>query len=85
MRILLVKPCPDAMQFGLAPFFQTEPLGLMYLAAALRPHGHAVQVADMRFESRGISEILQDIRPDLVAISCLHILEAPAWRFALPS
>jgi len=66
------------MQFGLAPFFQTEPLGLMYLAAALRPHGHAVQLADMRFERRGIAAILRAFRPDVVAISCLHILEAPA-------
>src|SRR6476661_5765025 len=78
MRVLLVKPRPDAMQFGLAPFFQTEPLGLLYLAAALRPHGHEVMLADMRFERRRIAAILRGWRPDLVAISCLHILEAPA-------
>jgi len=66
------------MQFGLAPFFQTEPLGLMYVAAALRPFGHAVVLADMRYERRGIVEILRETRPDVVAISCLHILEAPA-------
>jgi hopanoid C-3 methylase len=78
MRILLIKPRPDAMQFGLAPFFQTEPLGLLYLAAALRPHGHHVALADMRFERRSVAQVLRDARPDLVAISCLHILEAPA-------
>lgn len=78
MRILLIKPRPDAMQFGLAPFFQTEPLGLLYLAAALRPHGHQVDLADMRFERRSMVQVLRDARPDLVAISCLHILEAPA-------
>jgi radical SAM superfamily enzyme YgiQ (UPF0313 family) len=49
----------------------------MYLAAALRPAGHSVTLADMRFERRTIPEILRDSRPDLVAISCLHILEAP--------
>ncbi|MGA2742487.1 MAG: cobalamin-dependent protein, partial [Bryobacteraceae bacterium] len=78
MRILLVRPRPDAVQFGLAPFFQTEPLGLMYLAAALRPAGHSVMMADMRFERRSIGAILREWRPDIVAISCLHILEAPA-------
>ena len=78
MRILLVRPCPDTAQFGLGPFFQTEPLGLMYLAAALRPAGHSVMLADMRFERRGIAGILRQFQPDLVAISCLHILEAPA-------
>ncbi len=83
MRILLLRPYPETAQFGLAPFFQTEPLGLMYLAAALgsadpRPAGHSVQLADMRFERRQIAEILRQWPPDLVAISCLHILEAPA-------
>ncbi|HKV79044.1 MAG TPA: radical SAM protein [Candidatus Sulfotelmatobacter sp.] len=78
MRILLLRPYPETAQFGLSPFFQTEPLGLMYLAAGLRSAGHSVQLADMRFERRGISQILRKWPPDLVAISCLHILEAPA-------
>jgi radical SAM superfamily enzyme YgiQ (UPF0313 family) len=50
----------------------------MYLAAALRGAGHSVQLADMRFERRGVTQILRRWPPDLVAISCLHILEAPA-------
>ncbi len=78
MRILLLRPYPETAQFGLAPFFQTEPLGLMYLAAALRSAGHSVHLADMRFERRRITDILRESQPDLVAISCLHILEAPA-------
>lgn len=78
MRILLLRPYPETAQFGLAPFFQTEPLGLMYLAAALRSAGHSVYLADMRFERRGVTQILRQWPADLVAISCLHILEAPA-------
>jgi len=78
LRILLLRPYPETAQFGLAPFFQTEPLGLMYLAAALRGAGHSVLLADMRFERRSIAQILRQWPPDLVAISCLHILEAPA-------
>jgi radical SAM superfamily enzyme YgiQ (UPF0313 family) len=77
VRILLLRPYPETAQFGLSPFFQTEPLGLMYLAAALRLAGHSVLLADMRFERRGIAKILRDCQPDLAAISCLHILEAP--------
>lgn len=50
----------------------------MYLAAALRSAGHSVHLADMRFERRGITQILRQWPADLVAISCLHILEAPA-------
>jgi hypothetical protein len=65
VRILLLRPYPETAQFGLSPFFQTEPLGLMYLAAALRQAGHSVQLADMRFERRGIAEILRESRPDL--------------------
>ena len=80
MRILLLRPRPDDLRFGLAPFFQTEPLGLMYVAGALRPFGHQVQLADLRFErnDNDIVEILRRGRPDLVAISCLHILEVPS-------
>lgn len=76
MRILLLRPSQETSQFGLAPFFQTEPLGLLYLAAALRQSGHSVTLADMRFERRSIPAILRESQPDLVAISCLHILEA---------
>lgn len=78
MRILLLRPCPDDLQFGLAPFFQTEPLGLMYVAGALRPFGHQVDLADMRFEHKSIVQILRESRPELVAVSCLHILEVPS-------
>src|SRR4030095_13558708 len=50
MKILLIKPKPDSFQFGLAPFFQTEPLGLQYVAASLEQAGHSVEIWDMRFE-----------------------------------
>jgi hopanoid C-3 methylase len=50
----------------------------MYLAAALRRARHSVHLADMRFERRSIAQIVRQWPADLVAISCLHILEAPA-------
>lgn len=78
MKILLVKPRPDAVQFGLAPFFQTEPLGLEYIAAELAHGGHSVTTVDLRFERRRFRDILARERPALVGIACLHILDAPA-------
>ena len=78
MKILLVKPRPTAVQFGLAPFFQTEPLGLEYISTALLRNGHSVRVVDLRFERQGMAAILRKVQPDIVGISCLHILDAPA-------
>ena len=78
MRILLVKPRPTAVQFGLAPFFQTEPLGLEYIATALAAHGHSVRVVDMRFERSRVAAILSAFRPEVVGIACLHVLDVPA-------
>ncbi len=77
MRVLLLKPRPTAAQFGLAPFFQTEPLGLEYIAAALMPAGHRVRIVDFRFERRPLSRILNEFRPDVAGIACLHILDVP--------
>ena len=78
MRVLLVKPRPTAVQFGLAPFFQTEPLGLEYVASALLAAGHQVRIVDLRFERRPLARILRGFTPRVVGIACLHILDAPA-------
>lgn len=78
MKVLLVKPRPDAVQFGLAPFFQTEPLGLEYIAAELEHRQHSVATVDLRFEKQRFESILRRQRPAVVGIACLHILDAPA-------
>ncbi|MCL4488922.1 MAG: B12-binding domain-containing radical SAM protein [Chloroflexi bacterium] len=78
MRVLLLKPRPSAVQFGLAPFFQTEPLGLEYIAAALGRNGHLVRIVDMRYERAPLTRLLSTFRPRVVGISCLHILDAPS-------
>jgi radical SAM superfamily enzyme YgiQ (UPF0313 family) len=78
MNVLLVKPRPDAVQFGLAPFFQTEPLGLEYIAAELQHRDHSVATVDLRFERRRFRQVLRRRRPAVVGIACLHILDAPA-------
>jgi radical SAM superfamily enzyme YgiQ (UPF0313 family) len=83
MRVLLIKPSSSAIDFGLAPFFQTEPLGVEYVAAALVRRGHAVSVADLRFDRRTAARLIRDHAPDIVGLSCVHVLEADATaRFA---
>ncbi len=78
MRVLLIKPSSSAIDFGLAPFFQTEPLGVEYVAAALARHGHLVSVADLRFDRRSIRRLVSGHAPDVVGLSCVHVLEADA-------
>jgi radical SAM superfamily enzyme YgiQ (UPF0313 family) len=80
MRVLLVKPAPASVDFGLAPFFQTEPLGLQYVASALARRGHAPTVIDQRFDRRPLRRILERVRPDLVGVSAVHILDTDAAR-----
>jgi hypothetical protein len=57
LRVLLVKPRTLALHFGLAPFFQTEPLGLEYISAALGACGHQC------FERRSIAQLVKFFRP----------------------
>ncbi|MBE2886601.1 B12-binding domain-containing radical SAM protein [Geobacter anodireducens] len=74
MNILLLRPHPGNDRFGLGPFFRVEPLGLEYIGAALRAHGHTVSAADLRFRP-GAATWVRRTRPRLVGISCLHALE----------
>ena len=74
MKVLLLRPHPGNERFGLAPFFRVEPLGLEYIAAALRARGHAPVVADLRF-APGAAAWVRRARPQVVGISCPHSLE----------
>ncbi|HYL82505.1 MAG TPA: radical SAM protein [Candidatus Acidoferrum sp.] len=74
MRVLLLRPDPGNERFGLGPFFRVEPLGLEYVGAALRAHGHEPTVADLRFRPSADAWVRRT-RPRLIGISCLHSLE----------
>jgi len=78
LRVLLVKPRNSTVHFGLAPFFRTEPLGLEYISGALQAHGHNVSIVDMCFEYRSIAKLIKSLKPELIGISCLHILDLAA-------
>ena len=74
MNVLLLRPNPGNERFGLGPFFRVEPLGLEYVAAALRARGHVPSIADLRFGSTA-ARWARRARPQLVGISCMHALE----------
>src|SRR5512144_2379462 len=74
MNILLFRPDPGNERFGLGPFFRVEPLGLEYVAAALRARGHQPSVVDLRFGDSA-ARWVRRTRPALVGISCMHALE----------
>lgn len=79
MEVLLVRPSAHE-RFGLGPFFRTEPLGLEYLAAAIRVRGHDVAIVDLRLErsSHGARRALRGRRPALVGISAIHTIDLPS-------
>src|SRR5205085_6263333 len=74
MDVLFIRPDPGNERFGLGPFFRVEPLGLEYIAAALKRSGTNVTVVDERF-GRSLASWLGRTRPRVVGISSLHALE----------
>ena len=91
MNILLVRPDPGNDRFGLGPFFCVEPLGMLYIGAALRAAGHVVELVDLRFGG-SVARSARRLHADIVGISCMHALEydmalacATAVKRAIPS
>lgn len=74
MNVLLFRPDPGNERFGLGPFFRVEPLGLEYVAAALRERGHEPTIVDLRF-GHSVRGWVRRTRPRVVGISCMHALE----------
>jgi radical SAM superfamily enzyme YgiQ (UPF0313 family) len=74
MNVLLVRPDPGNERFGLGPFFRVEPLGLEYIAAALRRAGHEPAIVDLRF-GRRLARAIRETRPRIVGLSGMHALE----------
>lgn len=74
VNALFIRPDPGNERFGLGPFFRVEPLGLEYIAAALRELDVDVAVVDERF-GPGLASCIRRTRPRVVGISSLHALE----------
>ncbi len=68
MRVLLIRPNSKWLVTYI-------PIGLGYLADAVRKLGHDVSILDARFERRDSEEVMrqiEEIQPDVVGISALH-------------
>ena len=72
-EVLLLRPRTGNERFGLGPFFRVEPLGLEYVAAALRARGTSVQVRDDRLEPA--LRLRRAPRARVIGLSCMHALE----------
>jgi len=69
--------------------YPVQPLGAIYIAAALREKGHEVKLLDLNFVddfTKEIALILNELRPDLVGISIRNIDNTayPNMEFYLP-
>lgn len=63
MKVLLVNP---PSRFWLFP-----PLGLAYIASAVKQNNHEVQILDMTAEpDRNLSDLVRSFSPDVVGLSC---------------
>jgi radical SAM superfamily enzyme YgiQ (UPF0313 family) len=70
MKILLISVNRERMPF---PVF---PLGLAYMAKALREEGHPIEVMDLCFSQEGSNDLnntLHRFRPDLIGISLRNL------------
>lgn len=68
MKVLLIRPKPDPRTIGLQHVMVVEPLELLYVGAALLPE-HQVVVYDMILEKASLESILDQEKPDLVALT----------------
>lgn len=88
-RVLLIK----CHEHDVDPYAVSHPLGLMYLSAWLKRHGHDTQVLDTRLDlldAGAVAERARAFAPDIVGLSALLIEArcfhnyAAALRSALP-
>lgn len=78
MRVLLIRPTYDLK--SISPNF---PIGLAYLAASLREHGHSPRILDLPLEAQPLEKLRQCLRSDsypLVGISALTVQYPGARR-----
>lgn len=69
MKILLVRPKPDAETIGLQDVMICEPLELEYIGAYVKELGHEVVIIDMIIETKPISYFIHKHKPDVVGIT----------------
>lgn len=69
MKILLVRVKPHPRSVNLQSFMICEPLELEYSYAALKDHGHEVDIVDLIIDRRSFSSILKTKPYDMVCFT----------------
>jgi radical SAM superfamily enzyme YgiQ (UPF0313 family) len=85
MKILLINPNPRG-QPATATYLSPAPLGLLYIAAALRQAGYErINILDARVRDLGYDEVLTQIKefsPDIVGVSSMSLEAREAHALA---
>lgn len=63
MRVLLIYPKPD-----LAPFYMQAPMGILYLAGAMKER-HQVRLYDANIDETPLESVISDFDPHVVGVS----------------
>jgi radical SAM superfamily enzyme YgiQ (UPF0313 family) len=77
MRVLLASP-----ESGVWSSRKHIPLGLGYLAAVLRQHGHPVDIYDAAVEVESLEEVVRRGGYEVLGITAVTPLIADAWKMA---
>jgi len=91
MNVVLINPpLLDTTKRGLGPvawnlFYNSAPLGLLYIASFIRKKGHKVSVIDAAAEGLSAGNIikrLEPLKPSVVGITTLTVSAVSAYRLA---
>jgi radical SAM superfamily enzyme YgiQ (UPF0313 family) len=88
MKVCLITPPFDIIKEGYGSKVRNKrygywpPLGVGYLGASLKAHGHEVEIIDsppLRYSNKDILERLKESKPDLIGISSLTATKDQAY------
>ncbi len=80
--VLLIQPPPQTKNKGGS---LAEPIGLEYVGAQLRAHGHTADIIDAWVDQLDVEQVADLVRrrkPDVVGITATSVLMPNAWRVA---
>lgn len=69
MKVLLARVKPHKLTVNLQSFMVCEPLELEYSYAALKSHGHEVEILDLILERKSFDKLLKGKNYDLVCFT----------------
>ena len=78
MRVMLLNRATQNFISVSRPSFALNPSVLNTSPRNYGARGHQVRVVDLAFERRSVPRLIRSFSPELVGISCLHILDVSA-------